>query len=453
MRLEKAPYLDSRKIFTVSELTYLIKDLLENFYDILLEGEVSNIRIPPSGHIYFTLKDEEAQIKAVIFRSSSIYLPYLPQNGRKVIVRGRVTVYEKRGEYQIVVTDLIPAGLGELHKRFEELKRKLEREGLFDKVFKKEIPLYPEKIGVITSPSGAAIRDILKVLGRRFPSIPVIIYPVHVQGERAASEIIKALDYMGKRNDIDVIILGRGGGSIEDLWVFNEEVVARAIFRCPIPIISAVGHEIDYTIADYVADKRAPTPSAAAEMVVRDRKEVLAEINNYRKRITSYILNRIEREKNNIDHLRNRLKDPVRILDNMKMRFSELYDRLFYSVWKLVEGEKYKLWNTIKFLINVNPMSNLVFYLDSIKRARADMVKSIANSLKEKQACLTSLLGRLENLDPMRILKRGYAIVKKPDGKVVYSYEDVEPGEEISVILGKGWILGRVEKTYNSKAN
>ena len=426
-----------QKIYTVSELTYEIKSLIEEFRDILLEGEVSNVRIPPSGHIFFTLKDENAQIRAVIFRNTSIYLPYLPQEGQKVIVMGRLSVYEKKGDYRIIVDELVPKGIGELQRRFEELKRKLEREGLFDKSFKKEIPAYPRKIGVITSPSGAAIRDIINVLSRRFPAVPVLLFPVHVQGERAVGEIVRALDYMSEREDVDVIILGRGGGSIEDLWAFNEEEVARAIFRCKKPIISAVGHEIDYTIADYVADKRAPTPSAAAEMVVRDRKEVALEIRNHIKRAARAVIYLIEREKRNLEHLRRRLRDPVSLIDSMKMRYSELYDRMVLAVEKLIKNKKGELNSLHRLMVRASPTSHIKDAERRVTSLRGNLILFMERKLEGKRAALQGLSERLRGLDPRAVLKRGYAIVKK-DGKVIHSSKEVELKDRIEVLLGEG---------------
>ncbi|MEK7871220.1 MAG: exodeoxyribonuclease VII large subunit, partial [Nitrospirota bacterium] len=251
-----------RKVYTVYELTLSVKSSLEEgFSDIWLEGEVSNLRIPGSGHIYLTLKDDRAQIRGVIFRSQVRSLRFLPKDGQHLLCRGHITVYEPKGEYQIIFTYIEPKGLGALQQAFEELKERLKSEGLFDEARKRPLPLYPEKIGVVTSPTGAAIRDILNIIGRRFPAVDILINPVPVQGEGAAELIAEAVNEMNLVGDIDVLIVTRGGGSIEDLWAFNEEIVARAIYNSRIPVISAIGHEIDYTISDFVADLRAPTPS------------------------------------------------------------------------------------------------------------------------------------------------------------------------------------------------
>ncbi|MEE9165043.1 MAG: exodeoxyribonuclease VII large subunit, partial [Nitrospinota bacterium] len=261
-----------RQVYTVTEITRAIKFSLETeFPRVWIEGEISNLRIPSSGHMYLTIKDEESQIKVVMFRSGKSQLKFGPKDGDQVIVKGKITVYEPRGEYQIVIDYMEPKGIGALQLAFQQLKEKLSKEGLFDEELKKSLPLLPQKIGIITSPTGAAVRDILNIIDRRFPNVHILIAPVKVQGEGAAQEIAAAVKDLNKIKGVDVIIVGRGGGSIEDLWAFNEEVVARAIFESEIPVISAVGHEIDFTISDFVADLRAPTPSAAAELVVRDK--------------------------------------------------------------------------------------------------------------------------------------------------------------------------------------
>src|SRR3990170_6260873 len=266
-------------ILTVTQLTIRVKDLLEGtFPDVWVVGEISNLSAPRSGHIYFTLKDEQSQIRAVLFRSSQRFLKFTLQHGLQVICRGRVGVYEPRGEYQLVLEYIEPKGVGALQQAFEELKARLAKEGLFDLDRKKPLPLLPRRIGIITSPTGAAIRDMLRVIRRRHPKMEILIYPVVVQGAAAAPEIVEAIRYFNQEKNADVLIVGRGGGSLEDLWAFNEESVARAVYGSAIPVISAVGHETDYTISDFVADLRAPTPSAAAEMVVKNKEDIQRHI-------------------------------------------------------------------------------------------------------------------------------------------------------------------------------
>jgi exodeoxyribonuclease VII large subunit len=264
-----------RYILTVSELTREIKDILEmQFADILVEGEISNLKAPPSGHIYFTLKDDLSQIRVVLFKNQARTLRFSPEDGLQVICRGRVSLYEKRGEYQLILEEMEPKGIGALQLAFLQLKERLEREGFFDPSRKRQIPMVPQKIGIVTSPTGAVIRDMLHIIERRFENVHLLLFPVRVQREGAASEIAKGIEYFNEQMEVDVIIVARGGGSLEDLWAFNEEEVAKAIFYSKIPILSAVGHETDYTISDFVADLRAPTPSAAAELVVRDKREI-----------------------------------------------------------------------------------------------------------------------------------------------------------------------------------
>ncbi len=292
MQLENFSFINEKKTLSVSELTSRIRELLENnFFDVYVTGEISNLSKPISGHIYFTLKDENSSIRCVLFKFQQRLIDFDYKNGDKVIVRGRITVYEKRGEYQIIVDYVEPDGIGALYLKFERLKKKLKEEGLFDEKYKKKIPEFPKKIAIITSPTGAAIRDILNILKRRFLNLQIIIAPVKVQGEEAKTDIVKAIQFVNLYiKDIDVIILARGGGSLEDLQPFNEEIVARAIFQSKIPIISAVGHETDFTIADFTADLRAPTPSAAAELVVKNKEDLLLHLSNLEKQLISNIL-------------------------------------------------------------------------------------------------------------------------------------------------------------------
>ena len=311
--------LEDIKVYTISELTTLIRDNLEaQFQDIWIEGEISNLKIPTSGHIYFILKDSNCQLKAVAFRHKNRLFTFQPQDGMHVLVRGRITVYGPRGEYQILVDQMEPRGAGALQIAFEQLKAKLQAEGLFASEVKKPIPPYPQVIGIVTSPTGAAIRDILKVIQRRFANVSIIINPVRVQGEGAGLEIAQAIRELNEFKEIDVMIVGRGGGSIEDLWAFNEEIVARAIYESRIPIISAVGHEIDFTIADFVADLRAPTPSAAAELVVKNKQDLVEKIVGTQKKLCQLISHQIDILSNRLNHcLRSQVfRFPDRLIRN-----------------------------------------------------------------------------------------------------------------------------------------
>ena len=330
-----------RKVYTVSELTKKIRETLEVNFDLIwVTGEISNLRTPSSGHYYFTLKDKESQIKAVLFRPQLRFLKFLPQDGMDIICYGRLTVYEKRGEYQIIIEYLEPKGIGALSFAFEQLKEKLSKEGLFDQAHKKPIPFLPKRIGIITSPTGAAIRDMIQIIGRRFSNLEIYIYPVRVQGEEAPSEIVKAIYEMNQWGKVDVIILGRGGGSLEDLWAFNTEEVARAIFDSKIPIISAVGHEIDFTIADFVADLRAPTPSAAAELVVPDRTEITNVISSLSVRLNTRMKQILEMEKQHYFMLIKRLPDLRFRLSDLQSRIDDLKSRLAPNLLQLIRLRK-----------------------------------------------------------------------------------------------------------------
>ncbi|MHB8844840.1 MAG: exodeoxyribonuclease VII large subunit [Nitrospirota bacterium] len=389
-------------ILTVTQLTGQIKNLLEGtFPDVWVQGEISNLTVPQSGHVYFTLKDQQSQVKAVLFRSSQRHLKFTLQHGMQVICRGRVSVYEPRGEYQVIVEYVEPKGVGALQKAFEELKARLEKEGLFDRDRKKPLPLLPRRIGIVTSPTGAAIRDILRVIKRRHPKMEILIYPVPVQGADAAPSIVEALRYFNSEKNVDVVIVGRGGGSLEDLWAFNEEPVARAIFASHIPVISAVGHETDYTISDFVADLRAPTPSAAAEIVVESEAHLREGILTLQARLSSAMRQDLEQFRAAVRHAMRLLADPRKRLEQFSQRIDELYGRLGLG---------------------------------------------LRHHVRRDRALLTSLTGSLDHLNPLSILSRGYSVTRKmPDGMIVKNASDVGPGDMISTKLHKGEILSKVE--------
>ena len=314
------------KIYTVSSLTEAIKSLLEETFDFVwVEGEISNFARPTSGHYYMTLKDQNAQIRAVMFKMQAYYLKFVPEDGMKVIVRGRIGLYEPRGEYQIIIDYLEPLGVGALAAAFEQVKKKLLLEGVFDEKKKRPIPFLPKRVALITSPTGAAVKDFLRIAYRRMPRLDVTVVPVRVQGDEAAADIVEALDIVNKELDIDVIILTRGGGSLEDLWPFNQEEIAYAIRRSTIPVISAVGHEVDLTISDLAADLRAPTPSGAAELVIQDKEILEKNIKNLSMRLEMALNGVIERFKDKAKNLSSRIRDPRRNLADIWLRLDELY--------------------------------------------------------------------------------------------------------------------------------
>jgi exodeoxyribonuclease VII large subunit len=350
------------KIYTVTEITREIKSVLEeSFPTVWVEGEISNYTLHTSGHRYFSLKDENAQIRCTLWRFRGDWLRFEPENGMQVIVLGSLSVYERSGQYQLDVIQLIPAGLGKLEIAFQRLKEKLFQEGLFDEEHKKPISEFPESIGVVTSPTGAAIRDIIKIIHKRFPSVRIIVNPVRVQGEGAAEEIAQAIWEFNEFAEIDVMIVGRGGGSLEDLWAFNEEIVARAIFDSQIPVISAVGHQIDFTISDFVADLRAPTPSAAAQMVVKDKEELLKEIRSNIQKLTSYQTPLIEFLKQRLKTAQQRygFRRPLDIISQRWQRGDELARQLLDRIKNYFEFKKKRLSLKVEKLIALSPLSVL----------------------------------------------------------------------------------------------
>ena len=394
-----------KQVLTVTQVNLYIKEMLSRddvLSHITIKGEISNFKAHSSGHMYMSLKDETGVIRAVMFRSAAGRLQFRPENGMKVIASGRVSVYERDGQYQLYIEYMQQDGLGDLHIAFEKLKQKLSAEGLFDPKHKKPLPKYPKRIGVITAPTGAAIRDILNILSRRFKYADVVLYPVLVQGENAAMSIAVALKYFNENNAADVLIVGRGGGSIEDLWAFNEEIVARAIYDSRIPVISAVGHEVDFTISDFVADLRAPTPSAAAELVVPSQEEPRDKLNNVYGRLYSCAGRILEKNRLRLRLLTEKpvLKTPERSLDERRLYIDGLYNR-FENAYK--------------------------------------------NILKEKEQALKLNASKLDGLSPLSALSRGFSVTKDEGGRVVKSVGQVKKGDKISVVVSDGEIKASVE--------
>lgn len=436
-----------RTIYTVSQLTNEIKSLLErNFEYIWVEGEISNLRLPASGHLYFTLKDEAAQIRAVMFRLQSRLLKFEPIDGLQVISYGRISVYEPRGEYQVIVDYMEPKGLGALQLAFEQLKEKLAQEGLFDPAHKKPLPRLPQRIGIITSPTGAAIRDMLKIIERRFANVHILLYPVRVQGVGAAQEIAQAIQELNEWPQIDVIIVGRGGGSLEDLWAFNEEVVARAIFNSRVPIISAVGHEIDYTIADFVADLRAPTPSAAAELVVQDKIELLRTIGNLETRLIQNFRSFLELQREKLRSLVYRLTDPRRKLSDQRLQLDDLSGRLLKALKQSLKEKKEAFRLKKDSLFTHHPgrlISQIHTHLQQLFRQLVLAERGEIRFFRQKwQACLE----KLNALNPLAILERGYSIAwRLPEGEIIKKASLLHPEDKVRVKVHKGEFVAKVE--------
>ncbi len=440
--------LTQERIYSVSELTQEIRTLLEGKFDyIWVEGEVSNFRVPASGHFYFTLKDLDAQIRAVMFRGQNQLLKFLPEDGLQVICSGRVSVYEPRGEYQVVVDLMEPKGMGALQLAFEQLKERLEKEGLFDPAHKKPIPFFSQRIGIVTSPTGAAIRDILNVIRRRFTNVHLLINPVRVQGEGAGEEIARAIREFNQLKDIDVLIVGRGGGSLEDLWAFNEEVVARAIYDSRIPIISAVGHEVDFTIADFVADLRAPTPSAAAELAVRDKEELRLDIEALQERQGRAIRRGLEGLRSQLDLYLRVLGDPRIRLRDCLQRVDELWDRLGYIISQLLLRKHQSIARLEKEVQLLSPLSQIEGWRNSLSQSRQALSSAVLHYLELSRQRLNIRVEKLDSLSPLAVLKRGYSITRKElSGEIVKNAGQVKLKERIRVKLYQGELTCSVEK-------
>jgi len=438
-----------RYILTVSELTQEIKDILEmKFPDIWVEGEISNLRIPPSGHIYFTLKDDFSQIRAVLFKMQARTLRFVLEDGLYVICRGRVSLYEKRGEYQLILEDIEPQGIGALQLAFLQLKDRLEKEGLFDPARKKLIPVVPQTIGIVTSPTGAVIRDMLHIIHRRFENVHILLNPVRVQGEGASLEIAKAIEDFNKWMNVDVIIVGRGGGSLEDLWPFNEEIVARAIYHSKIPIISAVGHETDYTISDFVADLRAPTPSAAAELVVKDKREVKNTLHYLEERLGNQILQILKENRTDLFHLRKILIDPRKKIEEYFLRMDDLINRFrILTSWILKRKRERSLHLNERLYIQ-NPIQKVRNLRLIISETGKRLGQTISHSIEIQRQKVEGIFGKLGSLSPLSILQRGYSITRKlPSLQILRDVVHVKEGDKVEVKLHKGALLCGVEKT------
>ena len=411
----------NNKYISISQITRYIKYKIDNdvnLNQVYLKGEISNFKAHSRGHLYFTLKDENSRINAIMFSSSAAKLKFHPEDGMKVLVTGKISVFEANGGYQIYVNEMLEDGVGNLYIAFEQLKKKLEAEGLFDPKFKKRIPKIPNRIGVITAPTGAAIKDIISTIKRRWPLCEVLLFPSLVQGEYAKEDIVRQIK-RASTYDIDTLIVGRGGGSIEDLWPFNEEIVARAIFECPIPVISAVGHEVDFTISDFVADLRAPTPTGAAEMAVPQISDVNNYLNQLNIRLNKVIINKITNYKDRLNSVmsRNLFKNPMVIYQSKEMIFDNLLDRLRHNTLNLVNLKSKKL---------IEIKSSYIF-------------KSPYKLLDNKANKYLNLVSKLETLSPLLTLQRGYTITKS-EGKVISSSKKIKKGDKLNIEFSDGTI-------------
>jgi exodeoxyribonuclease VII large subunit len=438
-----------RRALTVSELTARIRDLLtKNFTDVSVEGEISNCRAAQSGHFYFTLKDEKAQVRCVWFKQQMRGVKIRPEDGLKCSVRGSISVYEARGEYQIYVESLEPVGRGALQLAFEQLKKRLEAEGLFDARRKKLLPVLPSRIGLVTSPTGAAVRDVVRILRRRFPNVHLTLFPVRVQGEGAAAEIVKAVKFFNQREMVDVLIVGRGGGSMEDLWAFNEEIVARAIFESKIPVISGVGHETDFTIADFVADVRASTPSAAAEIVVQTRREFDTHVASLRDALAEQMRYRILVSSRRVHELAGRrgFRRPLDLLRQQRQRADELTSRVALGLKARLEQSRKRFTAAHLRIVRFDFRMKIAALRLRLEKRSVELGSRAQQSLQKKRERLERLALQLRERGPLKVLERGYAIATDAAGNVLRSAGQVEVGDAVGIRLYRGELQTEIRK-------
>lgn len=440
----ETPATDTPVVLSVEQLNKEIRGTLEKKFDLVwVQGELSNFKPHSSGHFYFSLKDSKAQIKAVMFRGFNSRLKFKPHDGLEVIMRGRITVYEPRGDYQITVETMEPVGAGALQKAYEQLKDKLHSEGLFDGARKRPLPPFPRGIALVTSPTGAAIRDMLNILARRNRGIPVTLIPTIVQGEAAVPKIIEALKKAYRLPDVDVIIVGRGGGSIEDLWAFNDEALARTIAESPVPIISAVGHEIDFTIADFVADLRAPTPSAAAELVVQNVAELNDRITKLKRMLWVSLQRTMTNTRNNLSHLQRRLIDPRKTLQDLIQRNDELLDRLQTAIENQLRRKESRR-QLLRSRLH-SPEKTLAAARQTVQQLFTRLDGANQKRLLRADARLKGAMGRLDAYSPLRTLDRGYALAYREDGQtIVRSVDQVAVNDALQVRVSDGFIQAQV---------
>ena len=431
--------------FTVSELNNEVKSLLENNFRIIqVEGEISNFVRPSSGHWYFTLKDSGAQIRCAMFKNRNHYLNYQPKNGDQVRVRAKVSLYPGRGDYQLICDYMEDAGVGSLQQAYEALKLQLQQQGMFDQAHKQTLPTHPKHLGIITSPTGAAVHDILTVLKRRFPSLPVSIYPTKVQGNEAADEIVAAIEMANQHNICDVIIVGRGGGSLEDLWCFNEAKVAKAIFNSHIPVISAVGHEVDVSIADFVADVRAPTPSAAAEIISPDQTHLQLRLKQLKNRLQVNLQHKLNRHQERLRWVSSRLKHPGDKLNDHAQKLDELELRLNSALQQRLYIQHDKLQQLQKRLQRCLQQPRITTLQQKVHELSHRIEQLTHQYQARQQLRLQAIAGRLNGVSPLATLERGYAITENAEGKIIQQVKSVNPGDEIQIRLQDGRIHSQV---------
>lgn len=432
--------LPERKIYSVSELTGCIRDLLEKEYpSVWVQGEISNYRPAHSGHLYFVLKDQSSQIRSVMFKGQGRFLKFRPEDGLEVICWGRLTVYGPRGEYQLVLDTMEPVGLGSLMLAFEQLKKKLQAEGLFDDTRKKPLPFFPGRIGIVTSPTGAAIRDMIRIIRRRFHGTHILVSPASVQGDKAPDEIVAALERLNKAGDVDVIIVGRGGGSVEDLWAFNDERVVRAVASCAVPVVSAVGHETDFTLTDFAADQRASTPSAAAEILVQEKGELESGIGHLTTRLKNRMVTRLRQCLDLVNETLKRLYDPRRQIQERIMGVDDLTTRLSRGMERRIALVKRETEDAVMRLRPEHLRRVVEIRREECRGLQVRLERIVGDCVNHARTSAENLSARLGALNPLAVLARGYSITYRAEtGKVVTDSLDVEQGDGLRIRLHRG---------------
>ncbi|WP_075982258.1 exodeoxyribonuclease VII large subunit [Bacillus massilinigeriensis] len=446
------------RYLSVTALTKYIKrkfDVDPHLQNVFVKGEISNFKQHSSGHMYFTLKDEKARILAVMFSRYNRTLKFTPENGMKVLIKGDISLFESSGQYQVYIKEMQPDGIGELYLAFEQLKEKLEKEQLFSPQFKKKIPKYPKTIGVITSPTGAAIRDIITTIKRRYPIANILLIPALVQGNQAAPSIVHAIQLANEQEEIDVLIVGRGGGSIEELWAFNEEIVARAIFSSSIPIISAVGHETDVTIADFVADKRAPTPTGAAELAVPHIDELLGKIYTNQTRLMRTMKKKISIQGDRLERLQKSyaFRYPHKLYEQKLEQVDKMKEELIKGTGKLLEQKSEQFIQLEKRLVLKSPNEQVIQYKQKHQVILRNLNRSMSLILSKNIQKYSHVISTLEALNPLKIMSRGYSVVYGEDGKLVKSTEQVNINDRINVKLSDGTIYCEVKDIQGGSKN
>lgn len=449
------PPLADKTILSVSQLNRRAKHLLETHIPLIwVSGEISNLAKPSSGHWYFSLKDNTAQIRCAMFKNTNQRTRWIPESGQQVLVRARVSLYEGRGEYQLIAEHMEMAGDGLLQQEYEQLKSKLNAEGLFDIDYKKTLPLYPRHIGIITSPTGAAIHDILSVLQRRYPIAPITIFPVSVQGENAVPEIINAIQKADRLQRCDLLILSRGGGSIEDLWAFNNEALARTIYHCVTPIISAIGHEVDYTIADFVADVRAPTPSVSAEIATPDHNELTQLIDRYQARLLRHFTHTIRQYRASITSLRKRLRHPGQRIDKQKQQLKYLRQALISSTQRTLSEHKNTQKQIVQRLSQQHPQRVIDARKEQLTQLSSQLTNGMLRNMEQRQQQLAKHAAILHAISPLTVLSRGYSITNSYNGgihgNIIKNSNELSVGDELSTRFNQGNVISTVTQIIKS---